>query len=109
MMSSTNYPILLGEKNLYDLPMENSKKFEYFFIEEIARRLDEAGLSHSEFGRQVFGEHSGSRLWRAARGENRKRGLSLSEAFKMAEILGTDYPSLIWDIYQKAKKEDIIP
>lgn len=76
--------------------------FERAYVALVAERVEAAGMSHSEFGRRVFGDESGSRLWRSCRDTGRTRRLLLAEAHKMAEVLGTDYPTMVWEITREA-------
>jgi len=89
--------------------MENKDNFEQVFIKLVAERVEDAGLSHSAFGKRVFGEASGVRLWRACRDmEKRRRKLTLDEAYRMAEALGTDFPTMVWNIAQAARSRGMI-
>lgn len=88
--------------------MKKADIFEDFFVEEITRRVEESKLSHSEFGRLVFGTDSGPRAWRATREKERKRRISIGEALMMAEVLGLELPALVWEITQKAESKGIL-
>lgn len=83
--------------------MKKSEVFEKLFIEVMAERVEAAKMSHSEFGRRVFGEESGARAWRATREKNRKRGLGIGEAYMMAEALDMEFPALMWEVMQEIK------
>lgn len=102
-MSTLIYPICTGHFIRYKEGMKTSSEFERDFIVLVTERVEDLGMSQSEFGKKVFGEASGDRLWRATRSPSRKRGLSLGAAVTMAEALGTDFPSLVWHVTQAAK------
>lgn len=91
--------------------MKKDDYFERVFVELVAERVEDSGLSHSEFGRRVFGGGaSGVRLWRSVRDhDGRGRKLTLGEAYRMAEALGTDFPSLVWNLCQAAKNRGMLP
>lgn len=83
--------------------MSKGTDFEIFFVDSIAERLVAMGMSHNEFGRLVFGEADGGRLWRSVRdpqNTGKRRKLSLGETYTIAEVLGTDLPSLMWQVAQ---------
>ena len=88
--------------------MENTHElYERFFVQEVTNMARERGLSHSEFGRRLFGEE-GSRMWRTVRdpmNTRKPRRVSLGEVHKVAEILDVELPSLIWAISQKFDAE----
>jgi len=88
--------------------MENTHElYERFFVQEVTNMAREKGLSHSEFGRRLFGEEGG-RMWRTVRdpmNTRKPRRISLGEAHKIAELLEVDLPSLIWAISQKFDAE----
>ncbi len=107
-MSTEIIPTSVGETLLYTEVMKKAEQFEQFFVEAIEARVESSSLSHSEFGRRVFESDSGPRLWRAAREQGRKRGLSVGEAYLMAEALGIEFPALIWEIVQEAKHKGIL-
>jgi hypothetical protein len=89
--------------------MENTDSFERVFITLIAERVEASPLSHSEFGRRVFGAASGIRLWRSCRDfEKRRRKLTLDEAYRMADVLGTDFPTMLWNMVQEAKARGML-
>ncbi|MDR3044031.1 MAG: hypothetical protein LBU75_07175 [Desulfovibrio sp.] len=88
--------------------MENSIAFERALVALVAERVENSDLSHSEFGRRIFGEESGSRLWRSCRDATRPRRILLAEAHRMAELLGMDFPTMIWQFTQEAKARGLI-
>jgi len=89
--------------------MENTDSFERVFITLIAERVEVSGMSHSEFGRRVFGDSSGVRLWRSCRDfEKRRRKLTLDEAYRMALALGTDFPTMVWNMVREAKARGML-
>ena len=89
--------------------MKNMDGFERIFITLVAERVEACGMSHSEFGRQVFGDSSGVRLWRSCRDfEKRRRKLTLDEAYQMAIVLGTDFPTMIWNMVCEAKARGML-
>lgn len=102
-MSRRISPLCIGRNALYSGYMKKSERFEKLFVEAMVRRVEAAGMSHSEFGRRVFGEGSGSRAWRATREKDRKRGLGIGEAYMMAEALGMEFPALVWEVMQEVK------
>lgn len=108
-LSSENDPIAIGVNNPYTYNMEKDTIFEGLFIEAVADLVENSEMSHSEFGRAVFGDASGDRLWRAARGERRKRSVTVGEAYVMAEVLGLDLPTLLWRIVQDKKMQGKLP
>lgn len=90
--------------------MENTEDFEKIFIDYVVELLAQKGISHNEFGKLVFGDTDGGRLWRSIRdpqNSGKRRKVSINEAFSMAQTLGTDLPSLMWQISQAstAKKK----
>lgn len=101
MLSSKKIPSAQGIDFRYVEIMETQHPFEIAFVDYVASRVESSEMSHSEFGRRVLGEKSGSRLWRCCRhGTPQRRFISVSEAHVMAEILGEEFPSLIWKISQ---------
>lgn len=88
--------------------MNKAEIFEDFFIDVVTRKIEEAKISHSEFGRRVYQSESGPRLWRATREKERKRSTSVGEAYMMAEALGLDYPALIWEVVQEGKSRGVL-
>lgn len=90
--------------------MENTLDFEKIFVDHISGMLQEKGISHNEFGKLVFGETDGGRLWRSIRdpqNSGKRRKVTINEAYTMATVLGTDLPYIMWQISQilNAKKE----
>lgn len=88
--------------------MEKSVQFERALVALVAEKVEASGLSHSEFGRRVFGEESGARLWRSCRDPERARKVVLAEAYTMAEVLGQDLPTMLWQLAQEAKARGLI-
>ncbi|ABM29791.1 hypothetical protein Dvul_2780 [Nitratidesulfovibrio vulgaris DP4] len=82
--------------------MDKSTHFERALVALIAEQVEQRGMSHSEFGRAIFGQEHGPRLWRTARDPKRARKITIAEAYRMAETLGTDLPTLLWRITQDA-------
>ena len=83
--------------------METNTNFERFFIEAVVKRIEALGMSHREFGMKLMGEH-GARIWLRTRSPNdneKARKLTLEEAYRIAEILHEDFPSLIWQVKQE--------
>jgi len=83
-------------------------EFEKTFVDVVTERVVAMGLSHNEFGKRVFGE-DGGRLWRSVRdpqNRGKRRKVSLSEAYTIAQELGTDLPSLMWEVNQYTKKQN---
>ncbi|EPR43155.1 hypothetical protein dsx2_2515 [Desulfovibrio sp. X2] len=91
--------------------MKNDDQFERVFVALVAERVEDMGMSHAEFGRRVFGGgDSGVRLWRSVRDvDGRGRRLTIGEAYRMAEALGTDFPSLVWNLCQSARNRGMLP
>lgn len=108
MLSTEKNPKSIGQSLPYTGEMKKSEQFEQFFVEAITERVAASPLSHSEFGRKIFESDSGARLWRATREKKRKRGLSIGEAYLMAEALGVDFPALLWEITQEGKNKGIL-
>lgn len=87
-------------------------EFEKMFIEFVTNKIEEKNISHSDFARQVYpGRTLGTaeRIWRQLRNpakDKPPRRLSLSEAYKMSQVLGSEFPALIWqtDQYKKQKQ-----
>lgn len=78
--------------------------FERFFVEAVCRRIEKLGMTHRDFGIQLFGPKSGARLWLRVRNPNQSeqtRKLSLEDACRVASIFGMDFPSFVWTIYQE--------
>jgi len=89
--------------------MKNTDNFERVFITLMIERIEDCGMSHAEFGKKVFGETSGVRLWRSCRDfEKRRRKLTLEESYRMAAVLGTDFPTMVWNMVQAAKARGMI-
>lgn len=89
--------------------MKTAEAYEKAFVSLVAERVEDLGMSHSEFGRRVFGSTAGVRLWRSCRDfKSRRRKLTLGEAYLMAEALGTDFPSLVWNLTQAAKNRGLL-
>ncbi len=82
--------------------------FERAFVALVAEKVEAAGMSHSEFGRRALGEESGSRLWRSCRDAVKPRRVLLAEAHRMAEVLGTDYPTMVWEITREAHARHMV-
>lgn len=108
MQSSLIFPMTIGQFIPYSYKMKKADIFEQFFVEAMTEKVEASTMSHSEFGRRVFGEDSGARLWRATREKSRKRSVSIGEASLMAEALGMDFPSLVWEIVQDGKRRGIL-
>lgn len=83
--------------------MNKPTTFERDFVAHITAMVDSREITHSDFGKYVFGEVSGVRIWRYVREEKRQRFVTLSEAQKMAEYFREDLSGLIKKIEQKAK------
>ncbi len=100
----------LGQNVPYIDAMNKADIFERAFVTLIAERVEDLGMPHSEFGRRVFGETAGARLWRSCRGSEQRpaRKVTLGEAYRMAEALGTDFPSLVWNLSQAAKNRGML-
>ena len=86
----------------------NTEDFERAYVAICAERVDALNMSHSEFGRQVFGETSGVRLWRLCRADKRTRSVTLAESMRMAEVLGQDFAAFIWQVRQEASARGLI-
>lgn len=95
---------------MYVYFMENTThSFGRHFVSVVAARVEALGISHSEFGRRVFGASDGGRTWRAVRdpkGSGKPRVLLLDEAYAMARALDMDFPSLIWTVFQSFLQEE---
>ncbi|WP_051258220.1 hypothetical protein [Desulfovibrio cuneatus] len=88
--------------------MKNAQEFERQFILAVDERVEKSGLTHSNFGRKVFGEVSGERLWRKCRDVKNPRKISFAESYAMATLLGIDYPSFVWQVGQRVLQEDVV-
>ncbi len=97
---------------LYSAGMEKAHPFERAFVALVAEKVAAAGMSQSEFARRVIGKESSARLWRATRmgltKDAEPRAVSLSEAYRMAETLGEDFPTFIWEIAREAKARGLV-
>ena len=95
---------------MYVYFMENTThSFGRHFVSVVAARVEASGISHSEFGRRVFGASDGGRTWRAVRdpkGSGKPRVLLLDEAYALAGALDMDFPSLIWTVFQSFPLEE---
>lgn len=97
-----------GSGNLYNESMENSKSFEKALVQIVAEMITLRGFKHSAFGRFVFGEKSGARLWRVAREADRGRVITVDETVLMADFFHEDYVSFMRTVYQQAKSRKMI-
>lgn len=88
----------------YTLTMEKPNTFERDFVAHITAMVEGRDIKHTDFGKYVFGELSGVRIWRYVRDEKRQRFITLSEAERMAEYFREDLSSLIKKVEQKAKQ-----
>jgi len=89
--------------------MSTPELYEQAFIKLIAERVEDIGMSHSEFGKLVFGKAGGVRIWRSCRDiEGRGRSLTLAEAYRIAEVLGSDFPCLVWNLTMAAKNRGML-
>ena len=92
---------------MYVYFMENTThSFGRHFVSVVAARVEASGISHSEFGRRVFGASDGGRTWRAVRdpkGSGKPRVLLLDEAYAMARALDMDSTG-----GERAKKGELI-
>ena len=97
---------------MYVYFMENTThSFGRHFVSVVAARVEASGISHSEFGRRVFGASDGGRTWRAVRdpkGSGKPRVLLLDEAYTMARALDMDRVSVISTGGERAKKGELI-
>ena len=76
--------------------MENTThSFGRHFVSVVAARVEASGISHSEFGRRVFGASDGGRTWRAVR-----------DPKGSGKPLDMDFPSLIWTVFQSFPQEE---
>ena len=86
---------------MYVYFMENTThSFGRHFVSVVAARVEASGISHSEFGRRVFG------AVRDPKGSGKPRVLLLDEAYAMARALDMDFPSLIWTVFQSFTQEE---
>ena len=88
--------------------MENTQSFERIIIMMAEAMLDESGQKHAPFGRAVFGESNGARLWRMTRGDLKERRLSVNEAKSMADYFEMDFPTFIWKAHQWGRDKGLI-
>ena len=107
MKKTDNFEPEQAEKDRPEMTPE--QKFERFFIELVTSMYQKNGLSHSDFGRAVFGEKSGVRIWGGVRSAKRERDITLAEVLKMAKALNVELPTLIFKTYERAKEKDILP
>lgn len=106
MKKTGNFEPEQAEKDGTEMTPE--QKFERFFIELVTSMYQENGLSHSDFGRAVFGEKSGVRIWGGVRSAKRERDITLAEVLKIAKALNVELPTLIFKAYERAKEKDIL-
>ncbi len=107
-MSSQFIAVTKENKLGYFLLMEKSILFERAFTLLLTEEVEKKRLTHAEFGRMVFGEEIGARAWRKVRHDNKPRKMSIAEAYKAAEVLGKDYPALVWEIEKEAEKRGLL-
>lgn len=86
----------------------NTKEFERAYVAIVAERVEAKNMSHSEFGKHIFGETSGVRLWRLCKAKERTRSVTLAESMRMAEVLGEDFAAFIWQVRQEAVARGMI-
>lgn len=82
--------------------------YERAIVALVAEKVEEIGMSHSEFGRRIFGEESGVRLWRKCRESTSPRKLVFSEAYKIAELFDLDLPTMLWQFSQEAQRRGML-
>ncbi len=87
--------------------MEKSLEFERAVIDLVAEILEKQGVTHTDFGRAVFGPESGVRAWRKCRESETPRKLSLAETHKIAEFLGIDLATMLWQLEREAEYRKI--
>ena len=85
--------------------MDANTSFERSFVQVVVETLVKKGIKHAPFGRAIFGDESGSRIWLQVRDESKPRRLSLAEAHKIALFLGKDFPALTWEVQQEIEKK----
>ena len=91
-----------------DSAMPDYIEFETFFVELTCEIIEERGLTHSEFGRNVFGENDGPRIWRSVRnatGNKSRRKLSLQEAYMISDTLNKNLFLTAWQNTQQQRAE----
>lgn len=84
-------------------------EFETHFIKLTCNIIEERGITHSEFGRKVFGENDGPRIWRSVRSTSSKtkhRKLSLQEAYIMSATLNKNLLLAAWQTTQQQHAEN---
>lgn len=99
-------PLEAGENQEGTEEPSYQKKFEYLLVDIVSNVVEKQGGSHSAFGKEVFGAHSGIKIWLNCR--KHRRDVTVAEAMKMAEVIGTDLPDLVWKVTKEAKDLDII-
>lgn len=88
--------------------MKNGDKFERAIVQLLEERIEDQGMSHSDFARHVMDGDS-IRSWRLCRAKDgRRRRLRLSEAYDAAEVLGEDFATLMWNLLQEAHKRGLL-
>lgn len=88
--------------------MESQTSFEKALVAVVTDMLKEKGIKHSPFGRFVFGETSGVRLWRIAREEARGKTITVNEFYRMAEFFEQELPEFVWKVCQRAKEKGLL-
>lgn len=83
--------------------MEKSLKFERTVIDLVVEILKKRGITHTDFGHAIFGPESGVRSWRKCREGTTPRKLSLAETHKIAEFLGIDLATMLWQFEREAE------
>mgnify|MGYP003623459699 CR=1 FL=1 len=88
--------------------MKDLTTFEHAFITIVAEKVDALGMRQSVFANKVFGDTSGTRIWRKLRSRDEYRALGIQEAYTIAEVLGIPLPTLVFDVLHEAKARGMI-
>lgn len=88
--------------------MKDLTTFEYAFIRIVAEKVDASGMAQSVFANKVFGETSGTRIWRKLRSKDEYRALGIQEAYDMAEVLAVPFPTLVFDVLHEARARGML-
>ncbi len=90
--------------------MEKIPALEHALAKIVEEKLDQmGGRKHAPFGRFVFGEDNGPRVWRLIRAGQR-RSITIDETCRMAQFFGQNIAEFIAKIYAAAiEKKLIVP
>ncbi|XPV75163.1 MAG: hypothetical protein ACNI27_11020 [Desulfovibrio sp.] len=87
----------------------NGLEFERQFVQLVAEHVEASEMTHADFGRRAFGSE-GPRMWRKIRDPQNAgspRKLTLAEAYQIADALGVEFPTLVWQIHQRVAGDSL--